>query len=115
MRRVQDFHRRETTSGATLAPTSIHEGRGTPRLARVFARAGPAAAPKLVTGLWTSCTRLKTGVVTKSDFRLTIFIEGVEQDLSLTSSCVFPVGAASVARAKSLSDRKVGWRASKGL
>jgi hypothetical protein len=44
------------------------------------------AAPNPVIRLWTGCTRLKMHGVTERDFSLTEFIEGVQQDRSLTAS-----------------------------
>jgi hypothetical protein len=43
-------------------------------------------APNPVICLWTGCTRLKMHGVTERDFLLTEFIEGVQQDRSLTAS-----------------------------
>jgi hypothetical protein len=73
------------------------------RLARVLRELFEPTAQNPVIPLWTACTRLKTHAVKTRDFSLTQKIEGVQQDRSLTPSKVFPVGAASGARAESLS------------
>jgi hypothetical protein len=65
---------------------SGNEFSGKPPLVRLLANVNSEAAPFSVTSLWTACTCLKTGVLTKAYFSLTQKIEGVQQDRSLTAS-----------------------------
>jgi hypothetical protein len=53
---------------------------------RDLRKTNSAPAPNPVICLWMGCTRLKMHGVTERDFSLTEFIEGVQQDRSLTAS-----------------------------
>jgi hypothetical protein len=85
-REALDFHSRVTkqTTHSTFGRTREFCETRLPRGFR--AKTISPAAPFLVRGLCTACTRLKTRVVTNAYFRLTEKIEGVQQDRSLTAS-----------------------------
>jgi hypothetical protein len=85
-REARDFHKRQIEFFPGVKSTCLHSSGENTRLGRTLQRINGRPAPNPVVGLWTGCTRLKTYVVMKRDFSLTGFVEGVQQDRSLTAS-----------------------------
>jgi len=83
---VRDFHTENREYSRTADVNFSRFACKTPYLAKELAKLPARFAPNPVMMMWTGCTRLKIRVLTTRDFRLTFFLEGVEQDRSLTAS-----------------------------